>query len=111
MYGPVPLIAVWVMLLSLAWAVSQSLSWMLFDENAIFDRKATSAAHRSISTVSRSTALIWLKMPEYVALLAPAVYFGGLAQSTAVSGYDLPVKAASLAADDGLSAAVLGCPA
>jgi len=39
------------------------------------------------------------------------VYFGGLAQSTAVSGYDLPAKAASLAADDGLSAAVLGCPA
>jgi hypothetical protein len=54
--------------------------------------------------------LIWLKMPEYVALLAPTVYFGGLAQSTAVSGYDLPAKAASLAADDGLSAAVLGCP-
>jgi hypothetical protein len=69
---------------------------MLFEENAIFDRKATSAAHRSISTVSRSTALIWLKMPEYVALFAPTVYFGGLAQSTAVSGYDLPAYAAAL---------------
>src|SRR4051795_11440174 len=107
MYGPVPLIAVWVMLLSLAWAVSQSLSWMLFDENAIFDRKATSGAQRSISTVSRSTALIWLKMPEYFALLAPLVYFGGFAQSMAVSGYDLPAYAASLAAADPLAAGAL----
>ncbi len=63
---------------------------MLFDENAIFDRKATSAWHRSNSTVRRSTALIWLKMPEYVALFAPDVYFGRFAQSTAVAGYALP---------------------
>ena len=51
------------MVLSAACAVSQSLSWMLFEANAILDRNATSAAQRLNSTVSLSTALIWLKMP------------------------------------------------
>ena len=90
-----PLIASWTRLLSFAWALSQSLSWMLFDANAIFDRNATSGAHMSNWTVSLSTALIWLNCPEYVAEFAPTVYFGRFAQSTAVSGYDFAANAAA----------------
>src|SRR4051812_28753428 len=98
MYAAVPLIWSWTMLLSLAWAFSQSLSWMLFEASAIFDRKATSAVQRSNLTVSRSTAVICLKIPVYDAEFAPEVYFGRLAQSTAVAGYASPVNAAWLAA-------------
>ncbi len=62
MYGPVPLVVL-TYDLSAACAASQSLSRIAFVANAILLRNATSGAHMSNSTVSRSTALIWLNSP------------------------------------------------
>src|SRR5262245_12162399 len=92
LYGPVPFVDRTADL-SAACFVSQSESRIAFVENAILLRNATSGEQRSNSTVSRSTALIWLNSPVYPA--------GGLAQSTAVAGYDCPSYGASDGACDG----------
>src|SRR4051794_12623845 len=87
MYGPVPF-SLRRMLLSAMWAFSQSSSWMAFEANAILARNATSAWHRSNSTVRRSTALI--RLNSLVFLVASPH------GASASAGHDLALKAAAL---------------
>src|SRR3954453_5542268 len=70
--------------LSAMWAVSQSESWMAFEANATLDRKATSARHRSNSTVNSSTALMRLNSLLFLVASSHA--------ASASAGYDLPAE-------------------
>ncbi len=50
--------------------LSQAVSLIANELNAIFERKATSGLHRSKTTVFASTAVIFLKLPVYLSCVA-----------------------------------------
>ena len=73
LYGPVPFTLdtmSWPTTSGLMFFVSQAVSLIANELNAIFERNATSGLHRSKTTVFASTAVIFLKLPWYLSCFA-----------------------------------------